>query len=100
MDAGVKDKDAKGTLITLLNEPTMRGLDQHISLRGEVDSTDLMAKLRLDKVPYKQIVTYLKQGNLSELAHQGAGATTSGAISPKPSWKVNKVGGFGYISIN
>ena len=26
-DAGVKDEDAKATLITLLNEPTMRGLD-------------------------------------------------------------------------
>lgn len=43
-DAGVKDEDAKATLITLLNEPTMRGLDQYIILRGEVDSADLTAE--------------------------------------------------------
>ena len=42
-DAGVKDEDAKATLITLLNESTMRGLDQYIILRGEVDSVDLTA---------------------------------------------------------
>ena len=59
-DAGVKDEDAKATLITLLNEPTMRGLDQYIILRGEVDSADLTAEQRLDKVPYKQILTYLE----------------------------------------
>ena len=59
-DAGVKDEDAKATLITLLNEPTMRGLDQYIILRGEVDSADLTAEQRLDKVPYKQMLTYLK----------------------------------------
>ena len=59
-DAGVKDEDAKATLITLLNEPTMRGLDQYIILRGEVDSADLTAEQLLDKVPYKQILTYLK----------------------------------------
>ena len=59
-DAGVKDEDAKATLITLLNKPTMRRLDQYIILRGEVDSADLTAEQRLDKVPYKQILTYLK----------------------------------------
>ena len=59
-DAGIKDEDAKATLITLLNEPTMRGLDQYIILRGEVDSADLTAEQRLDRVPYKQILTYLK----------------------------------------
>ena len=59
-DVGVKDEDAKATLITLLNEPTMQGLDQYIILRGEVDSADLTAKQFLDKVPYKQILTYLK----------------------------------------
>ena len=42
-DAGVKDEDAKATLITLLNESTMRGLDQYIILRGEVDSANLTA---------------------------------------------------------
>ena len=42
-DAGVKDEDAKATLITLLNESTMRGLDQYIILRREVDSADLTA---------------------------------------------------------
>ena len=60
MNAGIKDEDAKATLITLVNEPTMRGLDQYIILRGEVDSADLTAEQRLDKVPYKQISTYLK----------------------------------------
>ena len=51
----MKDEDAKATLITLLNELTMRGLDQYIILQGEVDSADLTAKQRLDKVPYIQI---------------------------------------------
>ena len=59
-DAGVKDEDAKATLVTLLNESTMRGLDQYIILRGEVDSADISAEQHLDKVPYKQILTYLK----------------------------------------
>ena len=59
-DAGVKDKHAKATLITLLNEPTMRGLDQYIILQGELDSADLSTEQQLDKVPYKQILTYLK----------------------------------------
>ena len=44
MDASVNDEDAKATLITLLNEQTMRGLDQYIILRGEVDNTDLTAE--------------------------------------------------------
>ena len=52
-DAGVKDKDAKATLITLLNESTMRGLDLYIILRGEVNSADLTAEQHLDEVPYK-----------------------------------------------
>ena len=43
-DVGVKDEDAKATLITLLNESTMQGLDQYIILRGEVDSANLTAK--------------------------------------------------------
>ena len=44
MDAGVKDEDAKATLITLLNESTIRGLDQYIILRAEVDSANLTAE--------------------------------------------------------
>ena len=59
-DAGVKDEDAKATLITLLNVSTMQRLDQYIILQGEVDSTDLTAEQHLGKVPYKQILTYLK----------------------------------------
>ena len=43
-DASVNDEDAKATLITLLNEQTMRGLDQYIILRGEVDNADLTAE--------------------------------------------------------
>ena len=43
-DAGVKDEDAKATLITLLKESTMQGLDKYIILRGEVDSDDLTAE--------------------------------------------------------
>ena len=48
---GVKDKDAKVILITLLNKPTMQVLDQYIILRGEVDSADLTAEQRLNRVP-------------------------------------------------
>ena len=43
-DAGVKDENAKATLITLLNESTMQGLDQYVILQGEVDSADLNAE--------------------------------------------------------
>ena len=43
-DVEVKDEDAKATLITLFNKSTMRGLDQYIILRGEVDSADLTAE--------------------------------------------------------
>ena len=52
-DTGVKDKNAKATLITLLNEPNIQVLDQYIILRGEVDSANLTAKQHLNRVLYK-----------------------------------------------
>ena len=52
-DAGEKDKNAKATLITLLNKPTMQGMDQYIILQEEVDSANLTAEQRLNRVPYK-----------------------------------------------
>ena len=72
MDAAMSEKDAKASLIATLNHNTLAHLDNHVSMLGEVDTTHLeTTEQRLHKVSYQHIFSYLKQGNLQELANQG-----------------------------
>ena len=76
MDAAMSEEDAKASLIAALNNDTLACLDNHVSMLGEVDATRLeTTEQRLHKVSYQQILSYLKQGNLQELANLGAGAS-------------------------
>ena len=66
----MSEEDAKASLIAALNNDTLARLDNHVSMLGEVDTTRLeTTKQRLHKVSYQQILSYLKQGNLQELAN-------------------------------
>ena len=76
MDAAMSEEDAKASLTAALNNDTLDCLDNRVSMLGEVDTTRLeTTKHRLHKVSYQQILSYLKQGNLQELANQGTGAS-------------------------
>ena len=76
MDAAMSEEDAKASLIATLNNDTLAYLDNHVSMLGEVDTTRLETTEQcLHKVSYQQILSYLKQGNLQELANQGTGAS-------------------------
>ena len=70
MNAVMSEEDVKASLIAALNNNTLACLDNHVSILGEVDTTHLEnTKQRLHKVSYQQILSYLKQGNLQELAN-------------------------------
>ena len=70
MDAVMSEEDAKASLIAALNNDTLACLDNHVSMLGEVDTNHLgTTEHRLHKVSYQQILYYLKQGNLQELAN-------------------------------
>ena len=83
------NEDAKVALIAALNEDTIRQLDTYITMQGgeELTRLETMAQ-RLNKASYPQVLSYLKQGNLQELAHQGAGAT----LPNRSAKKAHKVG--------
>ena len=66
----MSEEDAKASLTATLNNNTLARLDNHVSMLGEVDTTHLeTTKQHLHKVSYQQILSYLKQGNLQELAN-------------------------------
>ena len=76
MDAAMSEEDTKASLIATLNNNTLAHLDNHVSMLGEVDITCLeTTEQHLHKVSYQQILSYLKQSNLQELANQGTGAS-------------------------
>ena len=97
------DEDAKATLIAALNDDTMQRLDNFITMRGGDDLAHLETTAqRLNKVSYQQILSHLKQGNLQDLAHTGAGATmlagATSALGPKGR-KANRVGFSGIAAV-
>ena len=68
-DVGMAKENAKVHLVLVLNQDTLTHLDTYITMRGG----DKMAHLEtvqvwLCCVPYIQMLVYLKQGKLSELA--------------------------------
>ena len=70
MDAAMSEEDAKALLIATLNNNTLAYLDNYVSMLREVDTTHLeTTEQHLHKVSHQQILSYLKQGNLQELAN-------------------------------
>ena len=68
-DVGMAEEDTKVHLVSALNQDTLSHLDTYVTMGGG----DKMAYLetiqnRLCCVPYIQMLAYLKQGELSELA--------------------------------
>ena len=68
-DVGMAKEDAKVHLVSALNQDTLARLDTYITMHGG----DEMAHLKtfqdwLCCIPYPQMLAYLKQGELSELA--------------------------------
>ena len=75
-DAEMSAETSKVHLVAALNEETLRNLDAYVTLQGG----EAMARLetmpdRLRRIGYAQMLSYLKQGNLTDLAKQGAGHT-------------------------
>ena len=70
MDAAMSEEEAKASLIAARNNDTLACLDNHVFMLGEEDTTHLeTTEQRLYKASYQQILSYLKQGNLQELAN-------------------------------
>ena len=93
-DAEMSAETSKVHLVAALNEETLQNLDAYVTLQGG----EAMARLetmpdRLRRIGYAQMLSYLKQGNLTDLAKQGAGHT---APDDKRRGSTNPVG-FGFI---
>ena len=93
-DAEMSAETSKVHLVAALNEETLQNLDAYVTLQGG----EAMARLetmpdRLRRIGYAQMLSYLKQGNLTELAKQGAGHT---GPDDKRRGSTNPVG-FGFI---
>ena len=93
-DAEMSAETSKVHLVAALNEEPLRNLDAYVTLQGG----EAMARLetmpdRLRRIGYAQMLSYLKQGNLTDLAKQGAGHT---APDDKRRGSTNPVG-FGFI---
>ena len=74
---------------------TLWPLENHVSMLGEVDTTHLeTTEQRLHKVSDQQIVSYLKQGNLQELANRAPelhwAALRRLMLSLKLDWKTRR----------
>ena len=79
-DAEMDDEASKVHLVAALHEDTLRNLDAYVTLLGGEE----MARLetmpdRLRRITYAQMLSYLKQSNLTDLAKQGAGHTALAA---------------------
>ena len=68
-DMGMAEEDTKVHLVSVLNQDTPTRLDAYIIMRGGDEMAHLeTVQDRLHHIPYVQILAYLKQGELSELA--------------------------------
>ena len=79
-DAEMDDEASKVHLVAALHEDTLQNLDAYVTLLGGEE----MARLetmpdRLRRITYAQMLSYLKQSNLTDLAKQGAGHTALAA---------------------
>ena len=68
-DAEMGAEASKVHLVAALNEDTLRNLDAYVTLQGGEE----MARLetmpdRLRRITYAQMLSYLKQSNLTDLA--------------------------------
>ena len=68
-DAEVPEVTAKVALLKALNADTLARLDNYITTRGGEDVAGLeTTDARIGRISYPQILAYLKQGNLMDLA--------------------------------
>ena len=68
-DAEMGAEASKVHLVAALNEDTLRNLDASVTLQGgeEMARLDTMPD-RLRRITYAQMLSYLKQSNLTDLA--------------------------------
>ena len=63
-------------LVVALNEDTLRNLDAYVTLQGGEEMAHLETMPdRLHCITYTQMLSYIKQSNLMDLAKQGRGHT-------------------------
>ena len=63
------EEDAKVHLVLVLNQDTLAHLDAYVTMCGSDKMTHLETiQDQLRHIPYIQMLVYLKQGELSELA--------------------------------
>ena len=63
---------SKVHLVAALNEDTLRNLDAYITLQGGEKMARMETMLdRLHCITYAQMLSYLKQSNLTDLAKKG-----------------------------
>ena len=75
-DAEMGAKASKVHLVAALNEDTLQNLDAYVTLQGGEEMTRLETMPdRLRCITNAQMLTYLKQSNLTDLAKWGAGHT-------------------------
>ena len=79
-DAEMDDEASKVHLVAALHEDTLRNLDAYVTLLGGEEMARLeMMPDRPRRITYAQMLSYLKQSNLTDLAKQGAGHTALAA---------------------
>ena len=90
-DCQMPEVTAKVALVIGLNNDTLTRLNAYITTMAGLDLVGLeTAQARLGKIYYPEILTYLKQGNLLNLADAGTGAT--GLPPPPPQRLANSKG--------
>ena len=75
-DAGYADDDAKVLLVSNLNKSTLSKLDTFIATRDPSSASAKETTVeRLRRISYPDMIGFLKQSNLTDIASQGAGGT-------------------------
>ena len=68
-DAGMGAEASKVHLVAALNEDTLRNLDAYVTLQGGEEMARLKTMPnRLHRITYAQMLNYLNQSNLMDLA--------------------------------
>ena len=68
-DAEMGVEASKVHLVAALNEDTLRNLDAYVTLQGGEEMARLKTMPdRLHRITYAQMLSYLKQSNLTDLA--------------------------------
>ena len=83
-DAGYADEEAKVLLVSSLNDATLAKLDTFIATRDpSAAATQETTMERLARISYSDMIGFLKQSNLQDIATRGAGGTGLVRKDPK-----------------